>query len=207
MPPPATLLDAGCGTGQYATMLQARGYRVVGADSGRCLLRAYSGAPAAAFVLADLPRLPFGAWFDVVLARGVLNDLLDPADLADALRSVASVLATKGRFIADVREREAHRSRVARQPVVERRSGAVTFRASRSMDERGIITSLEQFAREGVGLEPYEFRMRTFKEREVRSLWQEAGLEVLSVGRSYGPTSRLADRLVVVAGRARTGTT
>ncbi len=206
VPPPATLLDAGCGTGQYAATLASRGYNVVALDREPGLIAARPASPGAVdFVLADLRRLPFLACFDVILARGVLNDLVEPPDLARALRSLAAALRGDGHFIADVREREAHRVRVAKQPVVERAAGGIVFRASRCMDERDIITSRERFARGGSWSEPYEFRMRTFSEDEVRALWREASLQVLSVGRSYGPGSRLADRLIVVARRGRFG--
>lgn len=200
-PAPATLLDAGCGTGRYAALLASRGYRVVGADREPHLLRARTFS-AASFVLADLRWLPLVSCFDVVLARGVLNDFLSAGDLSLALRSISSSLAPEGRFIADVREREAHRSRIAKQPVVERRTGTIAFRSSRTMGATGIITSREQFARDGNWLEAHEFQMRTFDEDEVRGLWKEAGLEVLSIARSYGPASSLTDRLVVVARRA-----
>lgn len=206
LPPPAALLDAGCGTGQYAAILAARGYKVVAADREPHLIGARRASSAAVdFVLADLRRLPFTSRFDVVLARGMLNDLVEPRDLAAALRSLAAALTREGRFIADVREREAHRARVARQPVVERRQGGIAFRASRSMDESGIIVSREQFARDRTWSEPYEFVMRTFDEAEVLSLWREGGLEILSIERSYGPGSGLTDRLVVVARRAGSG--
>ena len=43
VPPPAALLDAGCGTGPYAEALAARGYRVVAVDREGELLRAPLG--------------------------------------------------------------------------------------------------------------------------------------------------------------------
>ena len=206
VPPPAALLDAGCGTGQYAAAFAKRGYNVVAADREPDLMRARSASSGAVdFVLADIRWLPFLACFDVILARGVLNDLVEPGDLAEALKSLAAALRDDGRFIADVREGEAHRIRVAKQPAIERVAGRITFRVSRRMDEKNIITSWEQFARDGSWSEPYEFRMRTFGEADVRSLWREAGLEVVSLRPSYGPGSRLTDRLVVVARNGHVG--
>src|SRR3972149_8942464 len=76
-PPPAPLLDAGCGPGQYAAILARRGYAVVACDREVHLLRAAQHLRAAAsFVLADLRRLPFAARFVAVLAPGGLNDLV-----------------------------------------------------------------------------------------------------------------------------------
>jgi hypothetical protein len=133
----------------------------------------------------------------------VLNDLVRPPDLAEALKSLGAGLGRDGRFIADVREREGHRRRIAEQPVVERKANRIAFRAWRTMDENRTIISREQFAeKDGGWSRPFEFRMRTFTKGEVRSLWRQGGLEVVSIGGSYGPGSRLTDRLVVVARRA-----
>lgn len=202
--PPATLLDAGCGTGRYAAALAARGYQVVAIDRERDLIQA-GKVPSAAvdLALADLRRLPFVTWFDLILARGVLNDFVQPGDLARALKSLAAALRRNGRLIADVREREAHRRRIRERPLINRTANGIAFRAWRTIDESHTIISREQFAREdGSWSSPFEFRMRTFTEEEVRSLWREAGLEVVSIDGSYGPGSRLTDRLVVVARRA-----
>lgn len=205
--PPATLLDAGCGTGEYAAALTGRGYRVVAIDRERELMQAGKvSSTAVSVVQGDLRRLPFVACFDLILARGVLNDLVQPGELADALKSVAAALGRDGRFIADVREREAHRRRIAEQPVVKRMANGIAFRAWRTIDESNTIISREEFAREdGLWSQPFEFRMRTFTEEEVRSLWREAGLEVVCIQEWYGPGSRLTDRLVVVARRAPPG--
>ena len=158
------------------------------------------------FILADIRHLPLAGPVDVILARGVLNDLVALGDLARALRCMASALSDSGRFIADVRERQAHVERVAQHWVVELTAGGVTFRARRRMEEGGVIVSLEQFARDGKWSEPFEFRMRTFTEGEVRSLWPDSGLEVVSIQPSYGAGSRLTHRLVVVAGKAHAPT-
>jgi SAM-dependent methyltransferase len=202
LPPPARLLDAGCGTAQYAVALASRGYNCVAADREPGLIRARSASSGTVdFVMADLSRLPFLACFDVILARGVLNDLVEVDALADALKSLAAALTYDGRLIADVRERDAHHRRVAKQPVVQRRAGGITFRAWRTMDDDHTLASREQLFRKGRWSQPFEFKMRTFTEEEVRDLWREAGLEVLTIEQSYGPGSRLADRLVVVATR------
>ncbi len=123
--------------------------------------------------------------------------------LGEALNSLAAHVTDDGRFIADVREWDAHHSRIAQQPVVERRAAELTFRASRSMGDDHVVSSREQFAVSGRWSEPFEFKMRTFTENEVRDLWQEASLEVLTIEHSYGPGSRLEDRLIVVSRRCR----
>ena len=190
--------------GQYAAAFAACGYQVVAVDRQIDLLwEGVARSDAVHWVLADLRRLPLADRFDGILARGVLNDMVAPSDLEGALLCVAGVLNEDGRFIADVREREAHRARVAARPVIERSAGDITFRAERIMDDEGLIVSREQFARSGTWSPPFEFKMRTFTEKEVYRLWQGAGLEIVSVEPSFGPKSRLTDRLVVVARRRR----
>ena len=202
VPAPARLLDAGCGTGQYAAMFAARGYNVVAFDRSAQMLRVgQCSRPDIAFVLADLRLLPFEGRFDVVLARGVLNDLVKEDHLMAALRAVAVALDEGGKFIADVREREGHRSRISMSPVVERRTAGMAFRASRHMDDKGTVISIEQFAASDVWSSPYRFEMRTFTERGVHDLWREAGLTIVDIAPSYGVGSGLKDRLVVVARR------
>ncbi len=200
--PPALLLDAGCGTGAYASILALRGYRVVGVDRALPMIRAGRSARAAVdFVRADLGRLPFKTCFDIALARGVLNDFLEERDLGEALGSIAAALREGGVFIADVRERKAHRLGISRQPVVERGSAGIVFKASRRMDDKGMVISVEQFALDGAWSAPFKFTMRTFTEEEIRDAWLGAGLDVLEIKPSYGPESPLADRLVIVARR------
>ena len=72
-----TVLDAGCGMGRFSDVLARWGARVVGADLTRAVDAAARNVPdrdAAAFVQADLRRLPFRPGsFDVVMSIGVLH--------------------------------------------------------------------------------------------------------------------------------------
>src|SRR5438046_1453174 len=64
--PPARILDAGCGTGNYARALARRGYRVVGVDRSARLLadaRAKGAGAGLVFVRADLTTYRPGAPF------------------------------------------------------------------------------------------------------------------------------------------------
>jgi SAM-dependent methyltransferase len=204
VPPPAILLDAGCGTGQYAAAFASRGYNVAAVDREPDLIKARPAhSVGVGFIVADLQWLPFLTRFQAILARGVLNDLVEADTLAGVLRSLAASLTDDGCLIADVRERDVQHRRVAEQPVVERKAGRVTFRAQRNMGKDHTVASREKFAVNGKWSRPFEFKMRIFTEEEVRDLWREAGLEVLTVERSYGGGSRLAGRLIVVAGRMK----
>lgn len=68
---PATVLDAGCGTGRVAIELARRGLDVVGADVSASMLdTAQRRAPELRWVESDLVVLDLGRTFDVVVLAG-----------------------------------------------------------------------------------------------------------------------------------------
>ena len=79
-PAPATVLDAGCGTGRVAAYLVGEGYDVVGVDVDEEMLRvAREDLPDLDWRLADLATLDLGRTFDVVLLAGNIIPLLEAA--------------------------------------------------------------------------------------------------------------------------------
>lgn len=115
---PASVLDAGCGTGRVAIELARRGVDVVGVDvSGSMLDTARRLAPDVPWVEADLAALELGRTFDVVVMAGNVP-LFTPAGTTGAVvagcaRHVApgGVLVAgfqlDGRHGADEHERDA----------------------------------------------------------------------------------------------------
>lgn len=68
---PATVLDAGCGTGRVAIELARRGVDVVGADVDPSMLAtARRLGPDVTWVESDLAELDLGRTFDVVVMAG-----------------------------------------------------------------------------------------------------------------------------------------
>ncbi len=103
-PPPARVLDFGCGTGDLANVLAERGYEVTAGDVSEAMLdqaRAAFGARACWVPLDPTPpRMPFedGA-FDAVVASSVLEYL---ADVDAVLGEWARVLRPSGILVASV---------------------------------------------------------------------------------------------------------
>lgn len=120
LPADATVLDAGCGTGQIAAFLALSGTArtVVGVDRCRASLAAAAGFAARArlanlhLLRASLFALPLApAAFDVVVSRGVVHHTPDPHG---AIASVARRVADGGVLVLGVYESAArlvHRAR------------------------------------------------------------------------------------------------
>ncbi len=73
---PASVLDAGCGTGRVGIELAARGVEVVGVDLDEKMLNAARAkAPDLTWVTADLVSVELGRTFDIVVHAGQRDDL------------------------------------------------------------------------------------------------------------------------------------
>ena len=94
---PATVLDAGCGSGRVAIELARRGIEVVGADRDASMLAtARQRGPALTWVESDLAELDLGRTFDVVVMAGNVPVFTAPgthaALVAGCARHVGGVL-------------------------------------------------------------------------------------------------------------------
>jgi len=94
-----TILDLGCGTGELATAIAARGARVVGLDSSAEMIAvARERAPALEWVIGDGEALAFDATFDAVFSNAALH-WMTRADAA--ARGIARALKPGGRLVAE----------------------------------------------------------------------------------------------------------
>jgi SAM-dependent methyltransferase len=98
---PASVLDAGCGTGRVAIELARHGIDVVGVDVDASMLAtAADRAPALTWVTADLVGLDLGRTFDVVVMAGNVPLFTPPGTEAALVASVARHVAAGGHLIA-----------------------------------------------------------------------------------------------------------
>ena len=106
LPPPARVLDAGCGTGRVAVELTRRGYDVVGVDCDAAMLdTARRLAPDGHWLQRDLAALvpddvALGGAFDLVLAAGNVVPLLAPGTEAGVVARLAATLRPGGLLVA-----------------------------------------------------------------------------------------------------------
>ena len=97
---PASVLDAGCGTGRVAIELSRRGHTVVGVDLDDAMLRAARvKAPELTWVQGDLtnPGLDFGRTFDVVVMAGNVLIFVPPGSEGQVIANAARWLRPGGR--------------------------------------------------------------------------------------------------------------
>jgi SAM-dependent methyltransferase len=98
VPPPARLLDLGCGTGLLAQRLSQQGYRVTGLDLSYGML--LQGSPALRYVQGDGAALPFAdASFDGAVTVAALHHIFEPAKVASTIREMLRVTRPGGAAI------------------------------------------------------------------------------------------------------------
>jgi SAM-dependent methyltransferase len=100
---PATVLDAGCGTGRVAIELASRGYDVVGVDVDPAMLAAArSKAPSLTWAEADLtdPAFDLGRTFDVVVMAGNVLIFVPSGTEGEVIANTARHVAPGGRLVA-----------------------------------------------------------------------------------------------------------
>lgn len=109
VPPPARVLDAGCGTGRVTIRLSERGYSVVGVDVDDAMLDvARADAPDLDWRQGDLATFDLGETFDVIVLAGNIVPLLEPGTLAAAAERLAAHLASDGVLVCGFGYDEAH---------------------------------------------------------------------------------------------------
>jgi SAM-dependent methyltransferase len=98
---PASVLDAGCGTGRVAIELARHSIEVVGVDVDASMLTsARRRAPDLTWVAADLTALDLGRTFDVVVMAGNVLLFTPPGTEAALVAGVARHVAPGGCLVA-----------------------------------------------------------------------------------------------------------
>lgn len=98
---PASVLDAGCGTGRVAIELARRGVEVVGVDVDPSMIAtAREREPDLAWLQADLTTLALGRRFDVVVMAGNVPLFTPPGTEAALVARCAEHVAPAGALVA-----------------------------------------------------------------------------------------------------------
>jgi SAM-dependent methyltransferase len=89
-PPPAKVLECGCGTGWLTYFLAKRGYDAVGQDVAEYAIHlakenpTFRESPAPEFIISDFEKLGRDAQFDAVVFFAALHHTLDPQKVFDS---------------------------------------------------------------------------------------------------------------------------
>ena len=95
LPPPARVLDVGCGTGLLAQRLAGQGYDVVGLDLSLGML--LQGGQALRYAQGDAAALPFpDAAFDGAVTVAALHHIFEPAKVAATIAEMVRVTRPGG---------------------------------------------------------------------------------------------------------------
>ena len=98
---PASVLDAGCGTGRVGRELARRGLKVVGVDlDATMLVTARRKAPRVDWRLADLATVDLGGSFDAIVMAGNVMIFLTPGSEPAVVANMARHLTPGGLLIA-----------------------------------------------------------------------------------------------------------
>jgi SAM-dependent methyltransferase len=166
-------------------------------------------SPIPVFVRGDIRWLPFcSRSFAAVLAPyGILQSLIRPSDLDDALASVARVVARGGLFgidlVPDVPKWREYRNRVQLRGQSD--GAHLTLVESVSQDRRRHLTTFEQRYIERRGRRTREHRFdlvfRTIGVRAMTKQLEHAGFAVEAVLGDYhgGPWDERADVWIILA--------
>jgi SAM-dependent methyltransferase len=189
LPPGASVLDVGCGTGRHSIELARRGYQVTGLDlSSEMLARAAAAAETAGvrveWIRADATRFTLPGHYDaaICLCEGAFG-LLGAGDDAveqplSILRNIRSALKPGARVILTVLNGTLALRRYQNSDVAEGR-----------FDPLSLVESSAHPPREG--LPPVPVRERSFVPSELVLLCRLAGLSVQNLwGGSAGNWGR-----------------
>ena len=120
---PASVLDAGCGTGRVGRELARRGLDVAGVDiDAEMLAAARRKAPDVAWHAADLSTVDLGRTFDAIVMAGNVMIFLAPGSEGDVIVNMARHLAPDGLLIAGF-QLQIGRLRVERYDEIARAAG------------------------------------------------------------------------------------
>jgi SAM-dependent methyltransferase len=214
------LLDLACGTGKSFLPFLGRGFRVTGCDSSRAMLaEAARKAPEATLVHADIRDMTMVGRFDLVTCfDDSLNYLLDEAQLASALASVAVNLAQQGLAIFDLNTLLAYRTTFASHHVSVRDSTVFAWQGECARDaEPGCRAAarIDVFVPHDDGLYARietRHEQRHFPRDRVIELLRRAGLDCVLVrgvqgdGELVNPADELTHlKLLFIARHAKGG--
>jgi SAM-dependent methyltransferase len=100
---PTSILEIGCGTGNYTELLKKQGYHISGMDISSNMIKVAKKKCACNFFVADMTNFNLGEKFDACLALfAVLGYATKNSDFISTLKNIRAHLKPKGLLVFDV---------------------------------------------------------------------------------------------------------
>lgn len=183
-PPPRRVLDLGCGTGELAVALAARGHAVTAVDPAPGMLafaRERPGGGQVRWIEGDLAAVPQGERFDLAVMTGhVFQVFLSDEAIDDLLRRLRGLLAPGGRLAFETRNPlgrawEAWTAEATRERLILPEGAAVEVCYQVVAVEGEIVTYETRFAFPGEAPTVAIDRLRFLSQERLAALLAEAG--------------------------------
>jgi SAM-dependent methyltransferase len=100
---PSSILEVGCGTGNYTQLLHQKGYDITGLDASEKMINLARQKCDCAFYVGDIRSFSLSEKFDACIAMfAVMGYVVENIDVVRALRNVRAHLNSGGLFVFDV---------------------------------------------------------------------------------------------------------
>lgn len=181
-----SILDAGCGPGGYSHYLGLHGFKVLGVDLSEYQLneaKKKNAIPNVTYQCGNFLDLDKSLKYNVILSRGVLNDITDFKLREKVLRHFHDLLKPGGLLLLDVRNWENSRDAIKENPKIKRTvslpKGRLEFTSIRTLDEKNESYDLVETHRlitdDSIHSESFNFRMICSTESQLENQLKKAG--------------------------------
>ncbi|MGW0537978.1 class I SAM-dependent methyltransferase [Streptomyces sp. NPDC003032] len=172
VPPGASILELGSGSGRVTHMLLKRGYRVVAVDESREMLDRVTGART---VHSSIEELDLDERFDAVLLGSYLINTAEPASSAAMLQCCRRHVAPDGRVLVEREGQDWYD--VRRRPDGEGRAGVRMRIASIDRTEPGVCAVRIEYEADGMWWS-HSFLSRDVPDEALERMLAAAGLRL-----------------------------
>lgn len=206
--PLKTGLDVGCGSGRFTRDFQKRGYLMTGLDvSEEMLSRAKELSDREGlrirYLQGDVTRFKSFEKFDFVTAINDCVNYIPKKKLLSAFKNVRSALNKNGVFLFDVSSERKFRKKIANTVSADDRE-EVTYLSFNTVEEDVATMDVTLFVRRADGAFDRTDERHVqyiYKEKEVVSLLEAAGFELVKVEGHLGEDKAVSDRICFLAKR------
>ncbi len=185
------LLDLGCGTGSLCSIMDEKGFDVIGVDLSEDMLgiareKAIENGQDILYLLQDMREFElYGTVKAAVSVCDSLNYILEKEELLQVFKLVNNYLDPGGIFVFDMNTRYKYEEIMADNTIAENREECSFIWENFFYEEEGvneydlsIFVQREDGAYDKFQETHYE---KAYEIEEVKALLQEAGMEVLAV--------------------------